>query len=107
MEELEKKLSHFRSLLQDTDEASPLFLDEELVALLESCESLNHALYIAYTQKAGKLMTEEASIKNIIAGDERVERLTAIDLSNLALKMAEMYKKLWQEEKTDGTTFLY
>ncbi len=95
------------SLLGNDEE---LFIEEEIIGVLLYAESVNHALYILYTQKAGKVVNSTTSIKSIKAGVESVEKLNALELQKAALIMAEHYKKLWQEEKNEkdvGTAFLY
>ena len=95
------------SLLGNDEE---LFIEEEIIGVLLYAESVNHALYILYTQKAGKVVNSTTSIKSIKAGVESVEKLNALELQKASLIMAEHYKKLWQEEKNEkdvGTAFLY
>ena len=98
------------SLLGNDEE---LFTDEEIEYVLKSVSSINHALYILYTQKAGKVVNSNTAIKSITAGAETIEKLHALELQKAALTMAEYYKKLWQEEEkekageTGSTTFLY
>lgn len=95
------------SLLGNDEE---LFIEEEIIGVLLYAESVNHALYILYTQKAGKVVNSTTSIKSIKAGVESVEKLNALELQKAALIMAEHYKKLWQEEKNEkdvGTAFLF
>jgi len=93
-----------------------LFTDEEIARVVESVDSINHALYILYTQKAGKVVNSNTAIKSITAGAETIEKLHALELQKAALTMAEYYKKLWQEEEkekagntgeTGSSTFLY
>ena len=95
------------SLLGNDNE---LFTEEEIEQVLRSVDSTNHALYILYTQKAGKVVNSSTVIKSIKAGAESVERLNALELQKAALTMAEHYRKLWQEEEKKEigkTTFLY
>ena len=42
-----------------------LFTDEEIARVVESVDSINHALYILYTQKAGKVVNSNTAIKSI------------------------------------------
>lgn len=109
MEVTEKLINQIRRLLVDTDEDEQLFTDEELIEICENCESKNQALYIAYIQKASKLISPENCIKSIEAGREKITRLDATSLSELAYKQAEIYRNLWQEERKakEGSTFLY
>ena len=104
-------LSRIRRLLaDDVDEDRRLFDDDELIEELEVAESKNHALYVLYIKKAGRIVNRENSIKYIKGGSEELVRLNAEELSRLALKQAEYYKKLWEEErakKEDGNVFLY
>ena len=91
------------------NENEEYFIEEEIIGVLLYAESVNHALYILYTQKAGKVVNSSTIIKRITAGAESVEKLNALELQKAALIMAEHYKKLWQEErkKIGSTTFLY
>jgi len=101
-DELIADVSH---LLANDEE---LFSEEEIERVLISSKSVNHALYILYTQKAGKLVNSSTIIKSIKAGAESVERLNAIELQKAALLQAEHYRKLWQEEENkEKSTFLY
>ena len=96
------------SLLGDED--NEYFIEEEIIGVLLYAENINHALYILYTQKAGKVVNSATVIKSIKAGNESVEKLNALELQKAALIMAEHYRKLWQEEKEEkeiNTTFLY
>lgn len=98
------------SILLGNDDG--LFTEKEIEQVLRSVESTNHALYILYTQKAGKVVNSSTIIKRITAGAESVEKLNALELQKAALTMAEHYKKLWQEEgksnkEIGNTTFLY
>lgn len=107
----ENLLSRIRQLLvDDLEENERLFSDAELIEELENAESKNHVLYILYVQKAGKLVNWETSIKYIKAGGEELARLNAEELSKLALKQAEYYKKLWKEEgdkNENGSVILF
>lgn len=106
----ENLLSRIRQLLvDDLEEDKRLFSDAELIEELENAESKNHVLYILYVQKAGKLVNWKTSIKYIKAGGEELARLNAEELSKLALKQAEYYKSLWEDEKKrrEEDVFLY
>lgn len=101
-------IKYIRSLLGDEEiEESQLFTNEEIKRVIENAESENHALYILYLQKAGKYAREENYIKTIKAGGEELQRLTAIELSNLAYNQAEKYKELYELEKQTGGFFIY
>ena len=104
----EELINEIRSLLvDDGDEEDHLFTDKAIAKVAGKADSINHALYILYTQKAGKLITEEGRIKSIKAGNEEAQKLSCIEMSRATLEIAENYKKLWKEEIKDSTTFIY
>ena len=106
-------VNEIRSLLADNvdeDGENSLFSDKWIADVAGKADSLNHALYILYTQKAGKVITEEGRIKAIKAGNEVVEKLSCIEMSKACLEMAENYRKMWLEEKrtrTSSSQFIY
>ena len=80
----------------DTD---TLFSDLSLTITVQAAESENHALYLLWTQKAGRIQVKAGDIKSIHAGGESIERYTAADYVNLCLKTADGYRKAWEDEK--------
>ena len=109
MKYCEKTIKKIRSLLSDlnVNESFNLFSNEELTGVLDFAESENHALYILFIQKAGKITNDSTAIKAIKQGSEEVTRLDALDLTRIALKQAEKYKELWESEKKNGSIFIY
>ena len=106
-------VNELRSLLVDDIKESgdiSLFTDSWIARVAGQAESINHALYILYTQKAGKMLTEEGRIKAIKAGSEEVQKLSCIQMSKASLEMAENYRRLWLEEKEtrrSSSQFIY
>lgn len=100
----EECIKRIRELLNEgvpeggTD-ADTLFSDLNLTITVQSAESENHALYLLWTQKAGRIQVKAGDIKSIHAGGENIERYTAADYVNLCLKTADGYRKAWEDEK--------
>ena len=109
MKYCEKTIKKIRGLLSDlnVNESFNLFSNEELTSVLDFAESENHALYILFIQKAGKITNDSTVIKAIKQGSEEVTRLDALDLTKIALKQAEKYKELWESEKKNESIFIY
>ena len=102
-------INQVRSLLADNNENEEdnFFTDEELKTVINKNNSLNYILYILFIQKSSKVLTEEGRIKAIKAGNEEVEKLTCIEMSNAFLAVAEYYKNLWLDEKEELSQFIY
>ena len=105
---LPELIDEIRSLLVDEgDDEDHLFTDKAIVKIAREVDSINHALYILYTQKASKVLTEEGRIKAIKAGNAEVQKLSCIEMSKMFLEMAEHYKMLWVSEKERVSQFIY
>ncbi|MEL3905568.1 MAG: hypothetical protein P1P65_00860 [Treponema sp.] len=100
----EEGIKRIRELLNEEipeggSDADTLFSDLSLGITLQGSESENHALYLLWTQKAGRIQKTAGDIKSIHAGGESVEHYTASDYVNLCLKTADGYRKAWEDEK--------
>jgi len=91
----------------DGDENTRLFTDKEIEKIAVKAESINHALFLLYALKADKVVNENNRIKKVKAGNEEVEKLTCIEMSNAYIKIANNYKELWLQEKKEESQFLY
>ncbi len=107
-----EKIKSIRKSLGDysENEAARLFTDEELKeCIMLHSNSDYKLLWILFTQKAGRLITNENYIKSIKAGNEELERLNACDLQAIALKQAEHYKSLyeWEKNVNEASSIIY
>ena len=66
-------------------------------------------LEVLFTQKAGRLITNENYIKSIKAGNEELTRLDASELQAMALKQAEHYRNLyeWEKDVNEASSIIY
>jgi len=109
---IEEKIKSVRRSLGDTseDESERLFTDEELEEDIKlHAHSDYKLLWILFTKKAGRLITNENYIKSIKAGNEELERLNAYELQAMALKQAEKYQELykWENEVNETSCIVY
>lgn len=96
-----------RKLLNETipemgTEGDTHFTDMMLVEVLSRSDSLNQALYLLWTQKAG-LVQNGGEVKSITAGGETVQKYTKGEYVDMCLKTAKGYKDAWDKE--GGSSF--
>ena len=101
-----------RRSIADTslDENVQLFTDKEINDVLCRYEYSEYkVLEVLFTQKAGRLITNENYIKSIKAGNEELTRLDASELQAMALKQAEHYRNLyeWEKNVNESSSIIY
>ena len=107
-----EKIKSIRKSLGDfsEDETARLFTDEEIDEVLNNYEYSEYkVLEVLFTQKAGRLITNENYIKSIKAGNEELTRLDASELQAMALKQAEHYRNLyeWEKDVNEASSIIY
>lgn len=81
-----------------------LFTDIMIIEVLSTSDTINQALYLLWTKKAG-LVQKGSEVKQINAGGESVQKYTKMDYVKMCLETAKGYKELWDEEKDSGNSF--
>jgi len=79
-------------------EGDSLFSDSEIIRILERSNSINEALYHLWVIKAGKVVKNAGEFKSVRVGGETLEFHSITDYVNYCLKMAEVYRALWDKE---------
>lgn len=107
-----EKIKSIRKSLGDfsEDETARLFTDKEINDVLCRYEYSEYkVLEVLFTQKAGRLITNENYIKSIKAGNEELTRLDASELQAMALKQAEHYRSLyeWEKNVNEASSIIY
>lgn len=107
-----EKIKSIRKSLGDfsEDETARLFTDKEINDVLYRYEYSEYkVLEVLFTQKAGRLITNENYIKSIKAGNEELTRLDASELQAMALKQAEHYRNLyeWEKDVNESSSIIY
>ncbi|RIJ63610.1 hypothetical protein [Rummeliibacillus sp. POC4] len=93
-----------RRHLNEPDETR--FTDDDITDLLDDYPSINKAISVGWTMKAGKLQQEMGNIEEYSTGNERYKYQSLTNLLNAALKMADKYEELYQEEQNSDSSSL-